>query len=623
MNSRHFKYKLIRGTPMRRFIVICILFLLLSLFLTASSFGSVSDQLYSSENVLLSQKFDIWQNKTWVITGHEEITDDSTIFHNSITIRSGGVLQIENSTVKINSSVAAVIITVELGGALIINNSNLTSFNTSIDEGYSIEIYGILKIFNCEINYLSYKTDVCQIETCGGFEYRNYYSPGIEIYSDDVEITDSEIKFAKNTSIYISNANPKILRNTFSNNIKSIGVINSELTISENLFESNFFGMEIFNSNVEIKNQVYYQNYELSVYGDNSKIIIDNITSEYSNIIMSCLDSTVTINNSLLLDSNGLWFDDSVVEIYNTSIINVDGGILFNNVTVDIGFNTIENCDVGIQSYFSNGGMIKNNSFSNCTRAGLEIWNAIDMVLINNLVHGGYSGILIYYSDVELYNNLVEGGYLGIGDFTSSAIIKNNQISNNLEGLGLFESESQVISNTITTNEIGIMCYNSLSNIMDNLIVNNTGWGINITNVDPQLDGNIFSDAIHQPNGQGRIRRLAEVWVNVEDSYENKVKDAIISIISNTSELIQKYTGSGYTFSLPVYEILNSGDKREYNPYTVTASWGTAIIGYTTDSETVELLDAITVNLTLQLPDLYVSSEDIEISIEHEPETWR
>ena len=148
-------------------------------------------------------------------------------------------------------------------------------------------------INNSEINHLCYETGVCQIESCGGTTFQNRYSPGIEIYSNNVEIKNSEIKFAKNTSLLIFEVNPTIFNCKFTNNIKSLYIQNSQIVLKDNEFSSNFFGLDIYDSKVTVINNSFSDNFEISIFAKNSNIVFDNTITQNSR------KSTFTLSKSL------------------------------------------------------------------------------------------------------------------------------------------------------------------------------------------------------------------------------------------------------------------------------------------------------------------------------------
>ena len=620
-----------RGTFMRRIIVYCILFLLL-ISPCSILFGLTRGGQQTKDNAIVSfpttQQYILRQHSstmrstndsqenTWFITDSEEIINKTSIIDNSITIRPGGRLLIENSKVMINSSVLPVIITVENGGALIINNSNITSFNVSIDIGYSMHIYGSLVVNNSELNHLCYETGVTQLESCGGIIYDNKYSPGIEIYSDAVEIANSEIKFAKNTSLYIEAASPVIYGNIFSNNIKSIIAKDSKLVLWDNQFDSNFIGIYVVNCDLTLQNNLFSYNWNFGLYGELSNIKIKNTIINYTYVIINSEKCSISIENSSFFDNNYLWFYDSEVYLYNTTISKSTEEILFNNVTATISQNIFDRCYCGLRLVKIKNSVVDNNSFYNSTYCSIEIQNSQELFVKDNYLSGSIWGILIYDSTVSIINNTItDSSLIAIGEYGSNSIIRNNLITNNSIGIGTQSSTTSIKNNIIVENIMGITCVNSDPSIIDNLIANNSEWGINNTDSDPILSGNRFSDEDHQPNGLGRIIRLSEIRIYIRDSYDNQIEDAKISVVNkNNTIVINRDYGSSGTLFLPVYQILNNGVKEEFNPYIITGSWGDENNGYTTASKTVSVSKSMTINITLPLPDLYITSSDIQIS---------
>jgi len=161
------------------------------------------------------------------------------------------------------------------------------------------------------------------------------------------------------------------------------------------------------------------------------------------------------------------------------------------------------------------------------------------------------------------------------------------------------------------------MSYESTPQIVGNLIANNSEWGLDIINYDPVVVNNVYSDSQHSQNGLGRIRKNSVIKLQVKDAYNNSIGDIRIQVENNAQELVidEPYGKAEIiTYQIPIYEVSNSGIKTEFNPFTVSASWGNEESGYTKESKQLTLVEGATFNLTLTLPDLYVTSDDIKIS---------
>ena len=608
---------------MRKYILICTLF-----FILISTFNPTLGELNSSNTELSdgngtrelitteSDESWIYQNETWVITDSEKIVDQTKVLDTSIKIKANGELLIQNSKLQIDSEAAPIGIIVEKGGELKIFDSNLTAFDISNDKGYSILVYGALTINNSELYHLCCETGVCQLETCGGVTYQNRYSPGIEIYSDDVQIMNSKFEYASNTSIFISSAKPKIADNRFSNNIKAMYIEDSELTIMDNDFESNYFAVETVRGEVTFINNTFYGNLEINIFTEETNIEIFDSKFYNGNILLFSKKGSVLVENSTFYDGYSVWFEESEVQILNNSFTNTREATVLQSSAAIIKNNILENCELGIRSVNGINSTIENNIIRNSTYLALEVWSSVGLTVKNNSILNCRNGINIFDSEVWVIDNIIQNStYLGIGDYSQNCVIKNNLISHNEFGIGLYFSRSSVFNNTIILNEVGIISHSSNADISNNIIADNLKWGLNISNIDPQLSGNIYQNEEYPANGLGRISRNAEIQVSVKDTRGNEIRDTLISLYNKDEMVMIKQTyGSSGEFFIPVYRISNMGQKQEFNPYTVSASWGSESTGYTVTSRTIEAESMEQINLTLQLPDIYISKEDIEIS---------
>jgi parallel beta-helix repeat protein len=558
----------------------------------------------------------IFKNETWVITNSEEIVDQTKVLDTSIKIEANGELLIQNSILQIDSAIAPIGIIIEKGGELKIFDSNLTAYNISEDKGYSILVYGAMTINNSEFYHLCSETGVSQLETCGGVTYQNRYSSGIEIYSDDVQIMNSKFEYASNTSILISKASPKIENNIFSNNIKAIYIEDSKITIMDNDFESNYFAIETIKGEVTYINNTFYGNLEINVFSEETNVEIFDSRFYYGNILLFAKKGTVLVENSTFYDGFSVWFEESDVHIHNSSFSNTREATVLQSSTAVIKNNILESCELGIRVVNGNTTIIEDNIIKNSTYLGLEVWSSVDLTVKNNSILNCRNGINLFDSEIWVTDNTIKDStYLGIGDYSQDAIIKNNLISNNALGIGLFYSKSLVFNNTIIRNEIGIISHSSTSDISNNIIADNLKWGLNISNIDPQLSGNIYQNEEYPANGLGRITRNAEIQVRVKDTKDNEIRDTTITVYDEDKVVfIEQTYGASGEFFIPVYQISNLGEKKNFNPYTVSASWGSESTGYTITSRSFEAESYEQINLTLQLPDIYVSKDDIEIS---------
>lgn len=564
--------------------------------------------------------------ETWTISGPEEIMNETTIINKSIIIKSGGVLNIENSTIEINSSQGPVIFTVEEGGRLIIEHSKLTSHNLSFDFGYNIQVYGEMILNDSIINYPGYILGVYPIKSCSEEYYREYFSPGIEVKSDNVEITNSEFNFALNTSIFIMGSSPKIYNNVFFNNTISITILDSNVILDNIYFNENIQGMEIARSNLELVNSTFINMKSDGIFGYSTVFNIRNTIFENCENTLYCEESTVSIDNSTFNSNGGLGIRGSNVNFVNSKISSL-GGFYLVNVTGMVKNNSFENCISGIALLYSKGAIIENNSIivkedylGMGENIGIGVVQCQDILIENNLIQVNTIGISVFESDVIIINNTVYSKFAGISLYIwgYEYIVKNNIISNCSIGIIIESFEGEIINNTIVQNQEGISCSGSNISINNNLIANNSDWGINITGVEPILTENRFSDQYHKPNGKGRIIKMFDITFRAKDAFGYYISDYFLSVFDkdNNIPIYEEIIGATgrYDTQIPIYKILNSGEKQEISNLVATASWGNEYIGYIENSKTFRIPDTSRINFTIPLPDLYLTRDDITIS---------
>jgi hypothetical protein len=569
-----------------------------------------------------TQNIDWANNSVWTIETDEQIKNETSIITDSILIKQGGSLSIEHSNILINSSDSPIIIVVEEGGILLIENSIITLSNVTCDIGYNIRAYGTFKINNSELNYLCYLTANYPIESCSGPEYYGIFSPGIEIFSNSVEITGSRFNFARNSTILIDNANPKIINNVFKNNTRAMAISNSKINISNNKFFDNYFGIEVFECDIAFSNSTFISTYPGSIksgiLGYKSSISLNDIEVWNSQSIIVCQYCNISVSNSYFEMNEGFTILDSFIDFYNNTFFDLLTYTSFYNVNGYFRNNLIQNNLGRFEFKISQNLIIENNSILSSQDTGIEI-NVCDVILKNNLINDSENGIFVYSSIASIENNSIQNcSFMGIGCESSLVNITDNMMANNLNGIILLKSSGLVSNNKIIQNFDGIICFNTNSRIIENLIANNSGWGINITGTKPILSGNLFSNKQQITNGYGRLIKSSEVEVLVKDLYGKYIHNYELTIFTeNKDRVISKSNVMEpelYQTYVPEYEIRNSGKKQEFSNYLIECSWGYEGIGYTTVSKVFNIKDSTRILLNMPLPDLYVISEEIAIS---------
>ncbi|MEW5760670.1 MAG: Ig-like domain repeat protein, partial [Candidatus Thermoplasmatota archaeon] len=212
----------------------------------------------------------------WIINAGEEIirSAEALILDGNLIIR--GKLTFTNVILKINSTFDGQFgIKVEENGTFEVYDSTITAFNHSFK--YRFVVYGSMIIERSNVNYMW--SDLNTTPPIGG----------IQIYSDNVKITNSNIGYSP-IGIYVEFASPIISGNTIKNNVYGIYLWHSAPTISDNIIENNTYG--IYGTNVPPVIQVISPNggeiwrgvqvIRWSAYDPDNKDVVETVTIKYS-----------------------------------------------------------------------------------------------------------------------------------------------------------------------------------------------------------------------------------------------------------------------------------------------------------------------------------------------------
>ncbi|MEW5760730.1 MAG: hypothetical protein AB1779_08185, partial [Candidatus Thermoplasmatota archaeon] len=183
-----------------------------------------------------------------------------------------GKLTIASLILKINCSFDGQFgIKVEENGKFEVYDSTITSFNP--DYKFKFEVHGSMVIESSNINYM----------------WGDDTKGGIQIYSDNVRITNSNIGYSP-IGIYVEFASPIISGNIIKNNVYGIYLWHSAPTISDNIIENNTYG--IYGTNVPPIIQVISPNggeiwkgiktISWSAYDPDNKDVVETVTIKYS-----------------------------------------------------------------------------------------------------------------------------------------------------------------------------------------------------------------------------------------------------------------------------------------------------------------------------------------------------
>jgi parallel beta-helix repeat protein len=322
-------------------------------------------------------------NGDWIISDTVVIEDETIILNGNLTILDGGSLTFHHVTLLMNCTKdGQYTINVTKGGEFYvldeskISASDSATFNNS---HYRFKVYGEMEIDDSEVSY-------------AWGDWKNMPHPGgIQIFSDDVTISNSFIHHNEMRAIDCHNCSPVIVANNISlNKATGIHCYNSFPTIDSNTIYFNE-GEGIccdFYSSPTITNNIIYSNYKGILCYDHSCPVIDS-NEIFSNDIdgISCEHSSPIITNNTIY-SHTLIRAGAAIAIYRSSPIITDNTI-FDNI-------------LGIRTYMNCLPIIENNTISSSDRYGIFSWYNCRLIIKNSTITN--SG----WSDLQLFNNCTD-----------------------------------------------------------------------------------------------------------------------------------------------------------------------------------------------------------------------
>jgi hypothetical protein len=179
----------------------------------------------------------------------------NVILNDHILVESGESLTLRNSTITMDMSFDKELsIWIAEGGELVLENTTIES--NSQDYGYTFEIMGSARIIGSEI-----------IGVWGDPEYEND-NGGLEIYSDDVIVDGSTVKYTNSNGILIKNSSPLIINSTIIHVIDDgIEMRNSTASVINNTIRDTGWAMIIgFGSEpLVLSNDILYNDHGIWV----------------------------------------------------------------------------------------------------------------------------------------------------------------------------------------------------------------------------------------------------------------------------------------------------------------------------------------------------------------------
>jgi parallel beta-helix repeat protein len=404
------------------------------------------------------------EREVWEINEEMVISNETLILSKDLVIGKGGKLTLDNVD-------------------LIMDNSGEFVSNIQVEKN------GEFYIFNSNISVLYpekyHDFGVHEISTLGILEIRNssVHSFTLSIYSDEMELIDSEFSNNNITGIFIKDCSPKIIGNWIHdsrvgiqgdnanpeiklNNISSnsdYGVYfynHSKPNILENRFFGNSDGIRLRESNHAIlENNTFSKNEQgISLFDSFNTFIIKNKFYGLTGGIRSINSEFTSVRNFFNISFQGYSLDRSYANIsYDHLITKLGYGIHSRNSQLEI-----KNCVIDAYSSIDFGNttaIITNNSFT----GAITIEESKDVFINNNSIKGNR---IQYYNDISIKS--------------SNCIISNNEISIFRTGL-YFKGESKlsIVDNVISDIESSAISFyapysyqKSWINLSRNTIIN-------------------------------------------------------------------------------------------------------------------------------------------------------
>jgi parallel beta-helix repeat protein len=463
------------------------------------------------------------EREVWEITEEMVISNETIRLSKDLVIGEGGKLTLDNVHLMVNNSRDFIyLINVTEDGALFIFNSNITvnPENGTVYNSYEFKVYGEMEISNSSISYMG---------------WNELGSPsGIQIYSDDVRVLDSDISRSIYSGIYIKEGSPLIKGNHIHHNWYGVYGENASPLITYNNISSNYNdGIQIRNnSSPEITGNTFYSNeYGISSYNSNFTSSGNFLNSTYGGYNLETSNVSIIDDDIHCIYGTGIVARDSQLKLENSEVISYSSislwnamGMIANNsltggVSIEGSSDVLidNNSIVGIPKSWGNSislrssnGTISNNFITNLER-GIYIDRESNASILNNIITDiEHSAIFLSYSSsysniwTELVNNIIINASVGIESSSRDLDIKNCIIAESrIFDLDLYYGVVHIINTSYNENKVDIRQSTIIhENYLDLNVVDIDGGPVvaNVTLYD--TDDNLIYETISDSNGQ-------------------------------------------------------------------------------------------------------------------------
>ncbi len=348
----------------------------------------------------------------WIIESGDSISweDATIILTGNLIIRSGGVLDLKNVEIQVNSSTDGQFgIFVESGGTLRFQNGVITSVNQNFH--HKLEFDGSVLLESVSVSEV----------------YGNPMDPwdyGVMIRSDDVSILNSTFYNCRGDVLQVVSSSPLISGNTIYQNAGAA-------VMCDGVSSPRILGNTVSRQDFGIISSFYA-----------SPVIDGNTIFEIKDngIILNGFQRPVVSNNTIYDCLNGmlLWYSNAYIE--NNEIHHCDAGY---NVKVESDATIVSDLIRGHEfvGISVNGSRleVKDSTIQGSTYDGLRIFNNSRVKLVDTMVqNNGDDGFQITSAFTELWSSTVrdnKGDSLYLRD-QAHADLRDSTISGNADGPG-------------------------------------------------------------------------------------------------------------------------------------------------------------------------------------------
>ena len=436
-----------------------------------------------------------------IIMNHTYVNDTEMNMSQSIVIRNGGNLSLDNVTIKFNcANDGQYYIDVQAGGVLWANGSHFTVVNKNFEYDWWFRAGSFGRLSDCII------------EECG---YDGPGSMGVLIETNDLAILNCTVRNSYK-ALWCNPGSPRISGNHIYHNYRGVQTSNHAAPcIEDNIMENNTMsGVACFSSSSPlIHSNIFHNSGQYEIYCTGSSPTITH--NEIRTIIwrgIECQDGSDAVirNNTVTgvenLTEAGITCFSCTPEIIDNRIITNRYGIICQDAASPlIRGNTIRNSywngtseqvGRGICTWFSSSPDIIDNVISNNDR-GIECLDSSNPTIEDNVISNNSEfGITCIASSPDIVDNIIRDNDCGVVCADSSTpVVKNNVISNNERGVVCIDSsDARIENNTISLNrQQGIFCDGASPFIFNNrLSYNKNGTWLQIGS-DSRMENNTFT----------------------------------------------------------------------------------------------------------------------------------